>query len=161
MWRCVAHVRTDVSEERMAFIIRVERISELGTILAVTVSHQRRRHFPRDKGLRLIFILKNPILKVFLTPQACRVISRMYKRRGKYQHTEEKLCILKFDFMRCPDTRQLPWPQRVICTAVLGNGAMKTSQLILRLNTIYSNLVNKPAWTSDISLLAASYLISL
>jgi hypothetical protein len=32
----VALVRTDVSEERIASIIRVERISELGTALAVT-----------------------------------------------------------------------------------------------------------------------------
>jgi hypothetical protein len=36
MLRCVALVRTDVSEERSASIIRVTRISELGTPLAVT-----------------------------------------------------------------------------------------------------------------------------
>jgi hypothetical protein len=35
MWRRVAFVRTDASEERIASIISVERISELGT-LAVT-----------------------------------------------------------------------------------------------------------------------------
>jgi hypothetical protein len=33
---CVALVRTDVSEEHITFIIRVTRISELGTLLAVT-----------------------------------------------------------------------------------------------------------------------------
>jgi hypothetical protein len=32
----VAFVRTDVSEERFAFIIRVTKTSELGTILAAT-----------------------------------------------------------------------------------------------------------------------------
>jgi hypothetical protein len=32
----VTLVRTDVSEEYIAFIIRVERISELDTMLAVT-----------------------------------------------------------------------------------------------------------------------------
>jgi hypothetical protein len=32
----VAHVRTDVSEEGIASIIRVIRIDELGTMLAVT-----------------------------------------------------------------------------------------------------------------------------
>jgi hypothetical protein len=36
MFRRMGLVRTDVSEERIAYIIRVTRISELGTILAVT-----------------------------------------------------------------------------------------------------------------------------
>jgi hypothetical protein len=35
MLRCVALVRTDVSEELSAFFIKVTRISELGTTLAV------------------------------------------------------------------------------------------------------------------------------
>jgi hypothetical protein len=36
MLRCVALVRTDVPEERSASIIRVTRIGEVGTTLAVT-----------------------------------------------------------------------------------------------------------------------------
>jgi hypothetical protein len=36
MFRSVALVRTDVSEEHIASIIRVTRFSELGTTLAVT-----------------------------------------------------------------------------------------------------------------------------
>jgi hypothetical protein len=40
MLRCVGLVRTDVSEERSASFIRVTRIGELGTTLAVT-SNQR------------------------------------------------------------------------------------------------------------------------
>jgi hypothetical protein len=36
MWRRVSLVRTDASEERIASIIRVTRIGELGTTLAVT-----------------------------------------------------------------------------------------------------------------------------
>jgi hypothetical protein len=36
MLRCVALVRTDVSEERSASFIRVTRIGELGATLAVT-----------------------------------------------------------------------------------------------------------------------------
>jgi hypothetical protein len=36
MLRRMAHVRTDVSEELSASIIRVTRIGELGTTLAVT-----------------------------------------------------------------------------------------------------------------------------
>jgi hypothetical protein len=61
MWRPVAFVRTEVSEELIASNIKMERISELGTTLAVTssrstlritwffavwykASHPRRRH---------------------------------------------------------------------------------------------------------------------
>jgi hypothetical protein len=36
VWRCVALVRSDVSEERIASVIRVKRIIELGTTLALT-----------------------------------------------------------------------------------------------------------------------------
>jgi hypothetical protein len=39
MFRSVALVRTDVSEERSVSIIRVKRIGELETTLAVTSSH--------------------------------------------------------------------------------------------------------------------------
>jgi hypothetical protein len=38
MLRRVAHVRTDVSEELIASFIRVTRIDELGTTLALTVT---------------------------------------------------------------------------------------------------------------------------
>jgi hypothetical protein len=38
---CVAHVRTDVSEELRYSFIRVTRIGEPGTTLAVTSSLQR------------------------------------------------------------------------------------------------------------------------
>jgi hypothetical protein len=44
MLRHVALVRTDVSEERSSSIIRVKRISELGTTLAVTSN--RRNNSP-------------------------------------------------------------------------------------------------------------------
>jgi hypothetical protein len=43
MLRRVALVRTDVSEERVASMIRVTRISELGTTLAVTSNRRRLR----------------------------------------------------------------------------------------------------------------------
>jgi hypothetical protein len=39
--RSVALVRTDVSDELSASFIRMTRISELGTTLAVTISSQR------------------------------------------------------------------------------------------------------------------------
>jgi hypothetical protein len=43
MLRRVALVRTDVSEERTASIIRMTRISELGTTLAITSNRRRLR----------------------------------------------------------------------------------------------------------------------
>jgi hypothetical protein len=50
---CVVLVRTDVSEERSASIIRVTRISELGTTLAVT---SNRRTLRRNTMYRLILL---------------------------------------------------------------------------------------------------------
>jgi hypothetical protein len=43
MLRRVALVKADVSEEISAFFIRVTRISELGTTLAVTSNHRMLR----------------------------------------------------------------------------------------------------------------------
>jgi hypothetical protein len=51
---------------------------------------------------------------------------------------------LKFGFIQCPNTDQLPRPQCVICATVLGNESMKPSQLTGYLNTKHSDLVNKP-----------------
>jgi hypothetical protein len=121
-------------------------------------------------------------------PSAYRAISTMCKRGGNYQHTEEKVCIqskfmdsyLKFGFIQCPDTDQLPRSQCVICANVLGNEATKPSRLIRHLNTKHSDVVNKhieffmrtrdalklekkiisQASTTNTSLLTASYLIS-
>jgi hypothetical protein len=50
MLRRVTFVRTDVSEERIASVITIIRIGELGTTLAVTSGchtayHSRRLHF--------------------------------------------------------------------------------------------------------------------
>jgi hypothetical protein len=43
MLRYVAHLRTDVSEELRSSIIRVTRIGELRTKLAVTCNHNKLR----------------------------------------------------------------------------------------------------------------------
>jgi hypothetical protein len=57
MWRRVAHVRTDVSEDLSASIIRVTRIGELGnlavtsnrrTLRASVITWATRRNFPED-----------------------------------------------------------------------------------------------------------------
>jgi hypothetical protein len=37
MWRRVAVVRKDVSEERFAYIIRVNRISDLGILAVISI----------------------------------------------------------------------------------------------------------------------------
>jgi hypothetical protein len=51
MLRTVALVRTDVSEEPSASFIRVARIGELGTTLAVTSNRRTlRRKFLRNVG---------------------------------------------------------------------------------------------------------------
>jgi hypothetical protein len=49
MLRCVALVIIDVSEELSASIIRVTRIGELGTMLAVTINR-----LPDDGGARFL-----------------------------------------------------------------------------------------------------------
>jgi len=108
------------------------------------------------------------------------------QKEGKTTSTQKKKSAftrgdsyLKFGFIQCPDTHQLPRPQCVICATVLGNEAMKPTRLIRHLNTKHSNLVNKPtelfmrkrdalkiekkiisqASTTDTSLLTASYLV--
>jgi hypothetical protein len=57
MLRRVALVRTDVSEELSAFFIRVTRIGELGTTLAVTGN---RRMLRRNLNLRLVTLFLTP-----------------------------------------------------------------------------------------------------
>jgi hypothetical protein len=86
---------------------------------------------------------------------------------------------LKFGFILCPSTEQLPKPQCVLYAVVLGNEAMKPSRLLRHLNTKHSELVSKPteffmrkkdalkiekqvltqASTIDTSLLTSSYLV--
>ena len=74
------------------------------------------------------------------------------QKKGKTTSTQKKKSAftrkymdscLKFGFIQCPDTDQLPRPKCVICATVLGNEAMKPSRLIRHLNTKHSDLVNK------------------
>jgi hypothetical protein len=69
----VAFVRTDVSEECIASIIRVTRIGELGTKLAVTVNRNTlratRRHIPEEGILELCLCLANMNVSVVPTAQ--------------------------------------------------------------------------------------------
>jgi hypothetical protein len=88
---------------------------------------------------------------------------------------------LQLGFIQCPGTDQLPGPQCVIFTTVLGNEAMKPSRLTRHLYSKHPNLVNKhieffmrkrvalklekkiiyQGSNTDSSLQTASYLISL
>jgi hypothetical protein len=52
--RRVTHVRTDVSEERSASFIRVRRIGELGTTLAVTSNRRTRGRNTKTKKIHWI-----------------------------------------------------------------------------------------------------------
>jgi hypothetical protein len=58
MLRRVAVVRTDISEEPSASIIRVTRLGELGTTLAVTSNRRTLRHIPEDDILHSINLFR-------------------------------------------------------------------------------------------------------
>jgi hypothetical protein len=82
-WRRVVIIRTDVSEERIAYVIRVNRISELETSLALNSSlilftvmmeairssetllltRATRRHIPEDGILKFIYLFERVNLK--------------------------------------------------------------------------------------------------
>jgi hypothetical protein len=59
MLRRVTHVRTDISEEPSASFIKVKRIGELGTTLAVTSNrHTPRRNTRSNSEPAAIFLRK-------------------------------------------------------------------------------------------------------
>jgi hypothetical protein len=60
MLRSVAAVRTDILEERIASIIRVTRIGELGTMLAVTSNRSTLR-----RNTHIVFLCS--VLRLLLT----------------------------------------------------------------------------------------------
>jgi hypothetical protein len=75
MWHGVAHVRTDVSEERMVSIIRVRRIGELGTTSAVTGNwNTLRRNTKYFAFLRSVLQL---LLTAKLVPSSTILVSLM------------------------------------------------------------------------------------
>jgi hypothetical protein len=82
MWRRVSLINTDVSEERIDSIISTERISELGTTLAVTSNWRMqmmeaigsfetsglrtatRRHIPEDSIFLTVYYIQNKYIYV-------------------------------------------------------------------------------------------------
>jgi hypothetical protein len=81
MLRRVALVRTDVSEDLSASVIRVTRIGELGTTLAVTCN----RHSVRRMLVRASVIPSSPILvtlmKEALSSSETSVLTRATRRK--------------------------------------------------------------------------------
>jgi hypothetical protein len=81
----VTLVRTDVSEEQIALIIRVERISELGTTLALT-SNWTQCHMPEDAILQSFDSLFWPVV-INMSPFIyCRVL-KCGSRETKHEYT--------------------------------------------------------------------------
>jgi hypothetical protein len=86
----VALVRTDVSEELSASFIRVTRIGELGTTLAVTSNRRTqcpsaaRRNIPEDTILHSHRLenVKSYIMELCYSTQCSAVYSRRYWRVG-------------------------------------------------------------------------------
>jgi hypothetical protein len=67
MLRRVAHVKTDVSEEHSAYIIRVTRIGELGTTLALINNRRTLRRDTRHGSVRrLLVVPSSPILDTLM-----------------------------------------------------------------------------------------------
>jgi hypothetical protein len=76
MLRCVALVRTDVSEERSASFIRVTRIGELGATLAIT-SNQRTLVFLRS--------LRRLLVKTSVVPSSPILFTLMKEALNSYE----------------------------------------------------------------------------
>jgi hypothetical protein len=70
MLRLVALVSTDVSEERIASFIKVTRIGELGTTLAVTSNRRTLRRMP----------ILVTLMKAALSSSATSVLTRATRR---------------------------------------------------------------------------------
>jgi hypothetical protein len=67
MLRCVALVITDVSEELIASFIRVTRIGELGTTVAVTSNRRTLRGNTKRSVRRLLVTANVPSLPILVT----------------------------------------------------------------------------------------------
>ena len=102
-------------------------------------------------------MIRNLVLKVFVTQQMIHRNSSLQSdlqdvQEGETTSTQKKMSAffrkymdsyLKFCFIQCPNTDQLPRPQCVVCTTVLGNKTTKSSRRIRHLKTKHSSLVNK------------------
>jgi hypothetical protein len=97
MLRRVAHVRTDVLEELSASFIRVTRIGELGTTLAVTSNRRTLRRNVRRLLVTASVVPSSPILVTLMKEAlSSSETSVLKKPRGvtsqKTQFFKERVC---------------------------------------------------------------------
>jgi hypothetical protein len=81
MLRRVAFVRTDVSKELSAYFVRVTRIGELGTTLAVT-SNRRTQHAIMAFE-KCAYVTSISWLDVFILSLICNILHCLPSVRGK------------------------------------------------------------------------------
>jgi hypothetical protein len=96
MLRRVALIRTDVSEELSSSFIRVTRICELGTALAVT---RNRRTLPSSSGYKSYSFKETTVsvnivllsVRVFVSvvSRSCPAAVCMYRQVGLVLHAED------------------------------------------------------------------------
>jgi hypothetical protein len=99
----VALVRTDVSEERIASIIRMTRICELGTTLAVTSNN-----FAIVIELLVTVNVRNSPIRVTLMMEAIRSSETSVLTRVTWRHVPEDgilQCVQSFRGLECRHRR--------------------------------------------------------
>jgi hypothetical protein len=98
MLRRVALVRTEVSEERIAAIIRVTRTGELGTTLAVTT------HRSTLRKIVTVNVRSSAIL-VTLKMEAIHSSEMSFLTRATWRNNPEDSILLTTDIHQAPNSR--------------------------------------------------------
>jgi hypothetical protein len=89
MLRCVALVRTDVSEELSTSFIRVARIGELGATLAVTINRRTLRRNNKWYFFAACVVVPSSPILVILMKEALRSSETSVRRRATRRNIPE------------------------------------------------------------------------